>query len=237
MGADGRVGERTGGLRALLSVPRLYSSIQEAVGAGRSRRLLAQRHIRAAQGARVLDVGCGPGALIGALPSVDYLGFDLNPRYIEAAERDYGDRARFFCADAREVDLSAEEPFDVVLAVGLLHHLDDDGVNQLLRLAASVLTQDGRLVTFDGVLVPGQRRMARWLIERDRGREVRTVEGYLRLARAHFERVDHTVSEDFLRVPYTHLVMEVSLPRKPSSAAGAQAASAGATRAARPERD
>jgi SAM-dependent methyltransferase len=229
------VAERTGGLRALLSVPRLYSSVQEAVGAGRSRRLLAQRHIRAAPGARVLDVGCGPGELIGSLPSVDYLGFDLNPRYIEAAKRDYGDRGRFFCADARDVDLSAEEPFDVVLAVGLLHHLDDAGVNRLLRLAASVLADEGRLVTFDGVLVPGQPRLARWLIERDRGREVRTFEGYLRLARAHFERVDHTVSEDFLRVPYTHLVMEVSLPRKRPSGASAQAASAGATRAARAE--
>jgi SAM-dependent methyltransferase len=230
------MGERNGLLWRMLSAPWLYSCFQLAVGAGRSRRLLAQRHIRASAGARVLDMGCGPGELIDALPPVDYLGFDLNPRNIEAAERNYGDRGRFFCADVREAELSGEALFDVVLAVGLLHHLDDDGVERLLRLGASVLAEDGRLVTFDGVLVPGQPRLARWLIERDRGCEVRTVEDYLRLARAHFRRVDHTVSEDFLRVPYTHLVMEVSLPRQTSSAPDGPAASV-AGRVPRPARE
>jgi hypothetical protein len=96
------------------------------------------------------------------------------------------------------------------LAVGLLHHIDDDGVHQLLDRAASALADGGRLVTFDGAFVPAQPRWAGWLLERDRGQHVRTVDGYMRLASDHFATVTPTVSLDFPCVPYTHLVIEAS---------------------------
>ncbi len=205
--------ERTQGLRSVLSVPAIYELAQVSVGARRSRRRLADRHIRARPGHRVLDIGCGPGDLIEVLPEVDYLGFDVNKRYVESARRRHGDRGRFLHADARDVDLGDERGFDVAVAVGILHHLDDASVGRLLRFAAAALVPGGRLVTFDGVLTPGQPRVARWLIERDRGQCVRTVDGYERLAREVFEEVDTTVADDFLRVPFTHIVMEATRPR------------------------
>jgi SAM-dependent methyltransferase len=203
-------GQPTNGLRSVLSAPALYSLTQRLVGARRSRRLLVARHIRPTVGERVLDIGCGPGELLDALPPVDYLGFDLNPRSVDAARRRRGDRGRFECVDVREADLSSEAPFDLVLAVGLLHHIDDDGVHQLLDRAASALADGGRLVTFDGVFVPAQPRLAGWLLERDRGQHVRTVDGYMRPASDHFATVTPAVSLDFLCVPYTHLVIEAS---------------------------
>ena len=206
-------GQRSNGLHRALSAHAVYSLSQRMLGATRARRLLVSRHVRPVAGERVLDIGCGPGELFDELPAVDYLGFDVNPRYVQAARRRHGRRGRFECADAREADLSHEAPFDLVLGIGIVHHLDDTDAHRLLRLAASALTRGGRMVTFDGVVIPGQPRAARWLIERDRGRRVRTVDGYLRLFEQHFATVSETVREDFLRVPYTHLVIEASAPR------------------------
>jgi SAM-dependent methyltransferase len=209
------VSERTGGLRALLSAPSLYSGFQALVGASRSRRLLADRHIRPTPAARVLDIGCGPGEMAAVVAPVDdYLGIDFNERYVDAARRARGDRGRFLHADIRDVEMPGEDVFDIVLAVGILHHLDDAGACRLMSFAADKLASDGRLVTFDGVFVPGQPRIARWLIERDRGAQVRTVDEYRGLASQYFDDVRTTVSEDFLRVPYTHLVVEAAQPRR-----------------------
>jgi SAM-dependent methyltransferase len=206
-------GQRTDGLKRVLSGAALYSLVQRLVGAKRSRRLLVSRHVRPVSGERVLDIGCGPGELLDELPAVDYLGLDLNPRYVEAARRRYGDRGSFKCADVREIDVSHEAPFDLVLGIGILHHLDDGDAHTLLRLAASALARGGRMITFDGVFVPGQPRAARWLIERDRGQRVRTVDGYMTLVEHHFASVRKTVAEDLLRVPYTHIVIEAREPR------------------------
>ena len=46
-----------------------------------------------------------------------------------------------------------------------------------------------------------------WLLARDRGKFVRTREDYLRLASAHFVKVETHLRHDLLRLPYTHLTM------------------------------
>lgn len=60
----------------------------------------------------------------------------------------------------------------------------------------------------DGTLIEGQSSIARRLILRDRGQNIREPEGYAALARHSFEEVDVTVRHDLLHVPYTHCVME-----------------------------
>lgn len=207
------MGERTHGLRMILSTPIVYGTFQRLVGARRLCAVLAERHIRASPGARILDVGCGRGDILEALPEVDYVGVDTNRRYIESARARHGRRGRFLRADASDDSVIASEGrFEIVLAIGILHHLDDDDVHGLMRLAASKLAEGGRLVTLDGVLVPGQPRLVRWMLERDRGECVRTEEGYRRLAEAHFHEVEATVSGEFLHIPSSHLVMEAAVP-------------------------
>jgi len=122
----------------------------------------------------------------------------------------YGDRARFFC---RTVDRAAVEElgrgsFDIVVAHGVVHHLDDDQARAFFGLAHDALKGGGRLVTADGCYVPGQSWLARFLLSMDRGRFVRGEESYVRLARQCFEAVRSDIRHDTFRVPYTIIFME-----------------------------
>jgi SAM-dependent methyltransferase len=106
------------------------------------------------------------------------------------------------------VDLSAEKgSFDLILAHGILHHVDDERAARLFEVARDLLRVGGRLVTVDPCFVEGQSRMSRWVVSRDRGHFVRPVEQYMRLATSSFERVAKMVRHDLLRIPYTQVLL------------------------------
>jgi len=168
----------------------------------------AREHIRAKEGQRVLDIGCGPADVLRHLPPVDYSGFDANPEYIATATRNYGHRGRFHCRRVSEESLAANEGYDLVLATGVLHHLDDEEAAQLFRLAYAALVPGGRLVTLDGVYIRGQNPIAKLIIAGDRGEHVRDELGYRRLVDPVFAKVKAVVRTDLLRIPYTHLILE-----------------------------
>lgn len=195
-------------MRGLLSHPRVYSLFRRFVGRNTARTVYARDHLRLEPGQRVLDLGCGPGDILAFLPAVRYVGYDISPEYIERARARFGDRGEFHC---RAVDESLPIPpasFDVAIAHGLLHHLDDAQARVLFRVARRALKPGGRMVTFDGCHAPEQSAAARLALRLDRGQHVRNREDYERLARAEFEDVKSFLRHDLLRIPYTHLIME-----------------------------
>jgi SAM-dependent methyltransferase len=197
----------------VLALPAFYRLMGIAVGRTRQWRIFARDYVRARPGDRVLDVGCGPADLVDELPAgIDYVGFDTSERYVRAAHRRFGDRGRFF---ARAVDQATVEElgarsFDIVVAHGLLHHLDDAHALALFELARAALRPGGRLVTADGCFVSGQSRFVRWVLTRDRGAYVRTESAYLQLASARFRSVTSAVRNDSAWVPYTTVYLVCS---------------------------
>ncbi len=199
----------TRGLRAVLANGRIYQAFQDLLGK-HNRRQVVETYIRPKPGQCLLDVGCGPGAVLSDLPAdIDYIGVDLSEDYIRRARSTYGDRGTFICASLAELDFKAlgRQP-DIVLAKGLLHHLEDREVIDLFQNIARILPDHGRLVTLDPCKVPQAHPIARFVIAQDRGQNVRTPEAYQRLAAQVFPQVQVFLRDDLLRIPYNHIIME-----------------------------
>ncbi len=97
---------------------------------------------------RVLDVGCGTGehALMAAKLGLDATGIDFSPRAIRLAEQKAQERgldARFFVADALELESSSDK-YDTVLDCGLFHVFDDRDRARFVKSLTATVEADGR---------------------------------------------------------------------------------------------
>ncbi len=201
----------TSGIRSILNHPRVYDAIQNIMGAQTIRRDLVSNFIRPTPGCRILDIGCGTAEILPFLPQgVGYWGYDISQKYIDAAKKRFGDLGYFRCGLLDQKELEKLPTFDIVIAIGVLHHLDESEAAELFRLARHALGKHGRLITIDPCLTPRQNPVARFLILHDRGQNVRTQEGYQDLSARFFSRVNGK-----LRVrrwiPYTHWIMECAV--------------------------
>jgi SAM-dependent methyltransferase len=194
-------------IKRLLESPIVYELSQVLwYRPGRQHEYIA-RYAQPRGGERVLDIGCGTGSLSQYFPDAVYHGFDSNVAYIRHARKKYG-RAEFrHGIVGRDVPVERHS-YDLVMANGVLHHLDDGEVLALLTLAYEALKPNGRLISRDGCFEPGQGRVARMLLKNDRGRFVRTEEGYRTLVEQVFNRTCVTIRRDMLRLPYSLIIFQ-----------------------------
>lgn len=197
----------THGVRAILSHPLVYSTLQTLMGAHSSRRSFVENYVKPFPGMKVLDIGCGPADILAYLPAVAYSGFDISKDYIDQARKRFGTLGQFHCRQLALDDLEDRPSFDVVFALGLIHHLEDDEAINVMQLALRALKPGGRLLTIDPCLDPSQNPIARILILGDRGQNVRDKAGYETLAGAVFESPRIEVRHRAW-IPYTHCFME-----------------------------
>jgi SAM-dependent methyltransferase len=191
---------------ALVAAP-VYQRFQRLVTGNHYARFVNE-YLRPEAGQRILDIGCGPADILPYLLDVEYVGVDLSPQYIASARRRFGDRGQFHCRRICKTSMGDLGAFDLVIAHGIVHHLDDAEALHLFRLAGISLGREGRLVTLDGCFVEGQSRVSRQLLSMDRGQFMRDEEGYLQLAHKFFAHVSVHIRHDLIRVPYTHIIMQ-----------------------------
>jgi ubiquinone/menaquinone biosynthesis C-methylase UbiE len=200
------------GFKSLLSMSWVYELFQNLVGAGRMRRWLSQNFWRLQSGQKVVDVGCGPAVIRKHLPpDIQYVGFDISEKYIATACRKYGDQGTFLVGTAEDFIQKPDERMrdaDLVICTGLLHHLNDEETLQILTLAKMILRPGGRLVCLEPTFLIHQGSFSRWIMRRDRGRNVRTETEWKAIVARVFPTLSSNIIVGMLRIPYIHIVIE-----------------------------
>ena len=120
----------------------------------------------------VLDVGCGPGTNAPRFAHANYLGIDINDRYIRLARNRY--QRDFLVADVTTSQSIPVGSYDFILLNSFLHHVDTPSTLRILSSLNNFLTPDGHVHSIELVLAenPG---IPRWLAEHDRGKFPRTL--------------------------------------------------------------
>ena len=101
-------------------------------------------------GKKILDAGCGTGQRLLAVarryPEAQFVGLDMTAASLAVAEalsQRHGIRNVEFCR-SELLDFSPGYAFDVILSIGVVHHLEDPGRG--IQLLTSLLGENGLLI-------------------------------------------------------------------------------------------
>jgi ubiquinone/menaquinone biosynthesis C-methylase UbiE len=81
----------------------------------------------------VLEIGCGTGHFARFFDT--YTGIDIEPKYIEAAQRRYAGSSKAFRVGDATALTFPDKSFDKVIIINVIHHLSDDEVRAVLKEA------------------------------------------------------------------------------------------------------
>jgi SAM-dependent methyltransferase len=121
---------------------------------------------------RVLDVGCGPGTNTPHFTESDYLGVDVNERYIQNARLRH--RREFIADDVRRYAQNCQRKFDFILVNSFLHHLNTEDVVSTLSNLRRLLSDNGEINILELALPQGL-SVSRALAHADRGKFARPL--------------------------------------------------------------
>jgi SAM-dependent methyltransferase len=171
-------------VNSLLEQTVVYSLWQAPFAAEKLAPVLKHNDLRKVR--RVLDVGCGPGTNTRCFAGSDYLGIDINPRYIDSARRKH--KRAFIAADVTAYDVDGAGKFDFILINSFLHHISDADAHKVLSRLTEWLTSDGHLHIVE-LISPGDHSIAQLLADWDRGNYCRRLEKWRDMFEKHMNIV------------------------------------------------
>ena len=202
-----------GGLHRVLELSWVYTAFQGLVSRpGAADRMRNELYPElGTRPLRVLDIGCGPAAFYARYRDVaglEYVGIEPNEAYVKDAEQRFPG-IELYAGTVPQVRERFSGLFDLVVLEGVLHHVGDTTATEALSFAGERLAPGGRIVALDPVLLPRQNPIARALAVFDRGKYVRTRDGYRKLASDALPNatVEVRVLSGQLRVPYDHSLL------------------------------
>lgn len=146
-------------MKALESAPQRYERGMRLLTLGRLERVRQKISARMAVGHRVLDIGCGTGALAAMLAhkGVRVTGIDTSPPMLRQAARcvrgeGVADRVELKELGAVGLDTAfSGEVFDAVIGVLVLSELSDEEIEYMLAACWRILRPGGELLIADEI--------------------------------------------------------------------------------------
>lgn len=151
----------------------------------------------------ILDIGCGPAEIIDHIPECKYYGYDIDKRSIAYAKKKYSNKNyHFFCKKFESKEIKKLPKFDFVILFGILHHLNNSQAKNILALCKKRMKKNSKLLTEDPIFIKNQNFIAKFLISKDRGKNVREKKGYLNLLNTQFKKLKFRILRQPF-IPYT----------------------------------
>lgn len=196
---------KTNKFHKILSSPFIYSTFQKLMKGDKIRKKILELSIKK-KNPKILDIGCGLGDSLEYIENPVYFGYDISKTYIEYAKKKYKKKGVFLCRNFSQKEIKRLPKFDYILLIGILHHLTNDQILNLLRNIKRTMKKDGCLITLDPIYMKDQNYFARFLISHDRGKNIKTKKKYLRMLKLFFKNsISRTYNQSF--IPYTWFSM------------------------------
>lgn len=182
-----KVDEDKSGIKRFISFGWIYELVQFVAGANIYRTKMVSEYIKPFEGCKILDIGCGTGEYVKFIDKFcrkyEYYGFDSEANYIERGKAIFKDRPEIHLRHQMLTEETINEigQFDIVIAIGVMHHMNDEVVLSLLKTAKAALKEGGRLVTYDPGRFEDEKFMETFFANHDRGRNIRPQSGYAML--------------------------------------------------------
>ncbi len=168
------------------------------------KKVLAENFV-CAPGEKVLDIGCGTGEFSVFFNPDDYIGVDIEKKYIEYAQNNY--KGKFLVVDANRLPF-VDGAFQKVVIVGVLHHLDDKTSGRVLDEAKRVLAPNGEFLLMEDVERPSNSFLTRLIHRLDNGRFIRTKYGYEKVIGGRF-KIEKTFDMQSGLSPYQVFILKL----------------------------
>lgn len=162
-------------------------------------------------GLKILDIGCGTGVSASVIVDMEhqsYTGIELMSGYAAIAAK-RNPKGKVLAMDATKMDFPSHS-FDLAFFSGVWHHMDDKTVRRVLVETKRVLKTKGVLLVAEPLFTPG-RWYSNMLLKRDRGRHIRTRDGYLALVKDWYTERERTFNFSLHRS--LSLVLRPKAPR------------------------
>jgi 2-polyprenyl-3-methyl-5-hydroxy-6-metoxy-1,4-benzoquinol methylase len=185
-----------------INSPLVYRIIQYIMSGTSFRNSIIKKNIKKSN-LKILDIGCGPAQILEQIPRCDYYGYDIDQRSIQYAKKKYRKKNyHFYCKKFNKTEIKKLPKFDFVIFFGILHHLSNKEADKMLTLCKRTMKKNSKLLTEDPILLEKQNIIAKFLIEKDRGINVRQKKEYINLLKKHFKKIKNKVTHQFF-IPYT----------------------------------
>ncbi len=186
----------------LINKPFVYKFIQKVMSGTSFRNNIVRKNITR-ENLKILDIGCGPAEILEHIPKCKYYGYDIDKRSIKYAKEKYHQKNyHFYCKKFSKTEVRKLPKFDFIIFFGILHHLNNDEVDMILNLCKKTMKKKCKLLTEDPIFIEKQNIIAKFLIKRDRGMNVRKKNEYVNLLKKHFKKVKPQISHQSF-IPYT----------------------------------